>query len=87
MVEDVIVCIYNVGVKEVVVKCGVDFCLVFIVGEGLVDVLVVKLLKEKVIDIIVVGDFFSVGYLVVCLIGGSVEDVVKCGYLIVSIVI
>lgn len=49
--------------------------------------LVVRLVKEKVVDIIVVGDFFSVGYLVVCLIGGDVEFVVRCGYLIVSMVI
>lgn len=85
--EDVIARIYNAGVKEVVVKRGADFCLVFIVGEGLVDVSAVKLSKEKVIDIIVVGDFFSVGYLAVRLIGGSAEDAAKRGYLIVSIVI
>lgn len=32
LVVEVIVCIYVVGVEEVVVKCGVDVCLVLVSG-------------------------------------------------------
>lgn len=85
--EDVIARTYNAGVKEVVVKRGADFCLVFIAGEGLVDVSAAKLPKEKVIDTTAAGDFFSAGYLAVRLTGGSAENAAKRGHLTASTVI
>lgn len=78
-------CIYNVGAKEAAAKCGVDLRSALTVGEGPADALVAKSLKEKATDIIVVGDLPSVGHSVACPMGGSVENVVKCGYSIVSI--
>lgn len=72
----------NIG--EIVLKCGVDNVEIYCNNEY---VSVVVMLVQIVVDIILVGDVFIGGYLVVKLVGFMSVDVVVMGVEVVGVVI